>query len=137
MTNVLPTDNEVSLFVADDVRQELNSKVSLSGFYPGNSLNVRDIGPNIAIPLAFMLFLTGGSGKFKFKMEFFAPSGNTIFKGPETELVKDVGRNTASIAKIMGFPMSATGKFRIDIYLDGKKYSRELVVGHDPSIKLV
>src|SRR5258708_18312707 len=86
MANVLPTDDQVTLYVADDVRQELNNKITLSGFYTGNSLNVKDIGPNIIMPLSFLVLFTVGEGAFKFKLAFRNPAGQEIFERPEVFL---------------------------------------------------
>jgi hypothetical protein len=137
MAKVMPSDTQVGLLVADDVRQEVNNKISLAGFYIGNSMNIKDIGPSIIIPLTFLVVLSGGEGTFKFKMDFFSPSGSPIFQGPEADVVKEPIKPSVTIVKFGNFPVSATGKYRIDIYLDGYKFSRELAVGHDPTIKPV
>jgi hypothetical protein len=132
MAKVFPSDAQINLVIADDVRQEVNSKISLSGYYVANSMNVKDLGSSV--PLTFLVVVLEGEGTFKFKMDFFAPSGNPIFQGPEAEFIKEPGKASVSIAKFGNFPVSAVGKYRIDMYFDGKKFSRELTVGHDPTI---
>jgi hypothetical protein len=135
MAKVFPSDTEINLVIADDVRQEVNNKISILGYYIGNTMHLKDVGPSIAVPLTFMVILLEGEGTFKFKMDFFSPSGNPIFQGPEADVVKEPGKASVSIAKFGNFPAGVVGKYRIDVYLDGKKYSRELTVGHDPTIQ--
>ena|ERR1700720_5015871 len=133
MAKVFPQDTQVDLVIADDVRQEVNSKISISGYYIGNSMNVKDLGSSV--PLTFLVIVLEGEGTFKFKMDFFAPSGNPIFQGPEADLIKEPGKPSVSIAKFGNFPLNTVGKYRIDMYLDGKQFPRTLTVGHDPTIK--
>lgn len=136
MAKTPPTDKDITLFVAEDIRQELNNKVSLAGFFPSSQIGVKDIGPNIAVPLAFLVVVNGGEGTFKFKMDFFSPAGNPIFQGPEVDFEKLPGKGAQTAAKIMNFPVASAGKYRIDIYFDGKKFSREIEIIHDPTLTL-
>jgi len=135
MAKAFPSDAQVNLLVADDVRQELNKKISLSGFYPANKLNVKDLGANIVIPLAFIVIVTGGEGTFKFKIDFLLPSGVILFQGPEVDLIKEPRLTAISLTKVIAFPLTVIGDYTINLYFDGKKYSRTLEVGHDPTLQ--
>jgi len=136
MANVLPSDSEVGFFVADDVRQELNNKITLVGFYPGSIINVKDIGPGVFVPLAFLIIVTGGEGQFKFKIDLFAPSNQLLFEGPVADLTKSPNLTSLTVTKLTGFPFASVGKYRISIALDGKRYDRFLNVGRDPNLVL-
>jgi hypothetical protein len=136
MAKALPTEQEIMLLIADDVRQEMNKKISLVGFYPGGVINVRDIGPNTIIPLTFCLITTGGEGEFRFRMNFDDASGTPLFQGPEATLLKLPNVNAISIVKFMNFPIRMTGLYRIRIFLDDHVFERFINVGHDPTLQL-
>jgi hypothetical protein len=75
VSEAIPTDNEVNVLVCDDVRLEMNKKLTLVGFYAGSSINAANIGPQFTVPLAFLILFSGGEGKFSMRFEIKAPSG--------------------------------------------------------------
>jgi hypothetical protein len=133
VSEAIPTDNEVNVLVCDDVRLEMNKKLTLVGFYAGRSINAANIGPQFTVPLAFLFLFSGGEGKFSMRFEIKAPSGNKIVEdAPQIEKVKNA--TAIHVIKILHFPLVETGTYRFDIYLGTKLYSRPFAIGHDPSL---
>jgi hypothetical protein len=67
VSETIPTDNEVNVLVCDDVRLEMNNKLTLVGFYAGSSINVANIWPQFTVPLALIILFSGGDGKFSMR----------------------------------------------------------------------
>jgi hypothetical protein len=134
--SVLPSEIDVQLLVCEDIRMEMNHKLTLAGFFPGNSINVGEYGPKNVIPLAFLLLINGGEGTFVANFALKYPDGKVIVKdGPQT-IQKNKNQTAAHFLKVTNFPIPQLGPYVFEVTLDGGAvFRRQFTIGQDnPSL---
>lgn len=137
MANVYPT--HVQFLIADGVRQEQGSKLTVLGFYAGNSILLNEPLPSvipdgfkgIAIPSVTMIVnILDGQGLFKCSVEVFRPSGKVIGKGLELQVEKKKDAAATLLVPMQPFPVSEFGIYRTVLKLNTRKYEFKFKVGH-------
>ncbi|MEK6790827.1 MAG: hypothetical protein AABY45_03895 [Deltaproteobacteria bacterium] len=111
----------IYLLVCDDIRQEMNEKLSFIGVYTNNTITV----PVIPITLPqFQIFSMWDSSKERityFKFKITQPDGNTVV---QTESARkpdahEVTTTTAIHVGLSPFTILSTGEYKLDIEING------------------
>ena len=113
-------------FISDDVRQEINGKVTLSGLYPDNVVVVNELEierlkdennkdlPYAIDRLTFSINTSKITGPVEFKAQFIDPEGNT--HGTPAQLGKTEileGQSFNVILQTSPFPFKIGGQYNI------------------------
>ena len=80
MTLKLPSNEQTRLLIADFIREEPGGKLSVLGFYPGNSIVVDEAAslPLILQSVSLLLWIADGEGELDCKVLLYAPDDNLI-----------------------------------------------------------
>lgn len=121
MANIQPT--KTTFLIAEDVRPELNGKMTLIGFIAPNELQVDK---NTQFPTAFpsiciVLVVHDGEGTFTVNASLTDPNGTDVLVGaPSQPLEKKAGASTTMIFKVAPMIISKPGDFNFSVKLDGQ-----------------
>ncbi len=114
---------KIDLFlVSDDVREELNNKVSLMGVYLEGKFNIKLPG---IIKLCFNLFFRNVQAGDKFRMSLLDPDGNVVLNfisGPADDVVTS-GKVTSCAVTIIagGIKINKSGTYLFRTYFADEK----------------
>jgi hypothetical protein len=131
----LPSPSEVQLVLCEDVRVEVNNKLSLNGWFVGNKINVANIGPGFFVPLTFLVLIEGeAAGQYDLKMSVSNAMGNTVFS-QTTPIEKRSGMPAVHVVKTLTFPVLNAGTYTCEIDIKGRKYRLNFYLAEDPSLR--
>ncbi|WP_448031568.1 hypothetical protein [Bradyrhizobium liaoningense] len=130
----LPKDEQVRLILCEDIRPELNGKVSLLGFFPALSIRVKEVGETIAIPLAFLFLIESPPGKFAGTFSVERPDGKEMFNVAVQAVTNPGDDGTIINVKAVTFPVPMVGVYSALLALDGQKYVRKFNVQVDRNL---
>lgn len=132
MSNVLPRPDEVFLILCEDARQEMDSKLSLSGIFIGPVIVVPK-GTKIAnINVLFVWFVRGGQGQFAVNFELSGPTGFQTVKVPQGQLIKPPSDGAAAAFAFKPLVGAPIGTYKASLSLDGNKYEQSFDVREAP-----
>lgn len=120
MIKKLPT-HECTLFV-DDIREEVNGKLSLIGLY-GLDLVLKQDAPIALSKLCIVTRVFGGDGEAVFKFSMKDPEGAELLD-QSTELKLNLRPNTLGNLNLIlsPFPVNMFGKYKFTILLEEKEF---------------
>lgn len=130
---VLPEDKDVTLLIAEDVRQEIGNKLSINGWFTGDDIvfDRSGFGPG-AVPgmpsLAIIFVVKSGSGKFPNKIQVTMPSGTVTLQAKGNDFNMNAGIPGAAIFKFAPFAASETGDYTVEWSLPGRSFRRSFKV---------
>lgn len=132
---IFPSENDVQLLVCEDIRMEINHKLTLAGFFAGNNINVGLYGPQISMPIAFLLLINGGEGTFTADISVKFPDGNVIVKDGPRPIEKYKNQTAAHFLKITNFPVPQLGPYIFEVALDANVvFRRNFLILQDSSL---
>jgi hypothetical protein len=137
MSGVVPTDDQVELLLCEDVRQEVNGKFMLGGFFPGNQIGVMAVGPTVdAIPLAFFFMIHGSNqGDYNAVFKLTLPSGAPAGIEGRFLIKKLLGKGAVQLVKLPVFVPLESGIWKATLSLDGTDFVRTFQINIDPTLK--
>lgn len=129
MDHELPTDARTLFLVCEDVRQEINNKVSLMGVFIGGDIIItrEEATGKPALPICFVFVFRDGAGQFDAKFTVTSPSGKEIATVEMGKVEKKEGAMTLC-PKILPFFVEEYGDFEARMLLDGTVYSRQIQI---------
>ncbi len=112
----------VRFVAAEDVREEIGNKLSLSGFIAGQAIIVQGEAGNALQSLAIVAMFDGGDqAPYEMKMTLKAPSGKILHT--QTGAAAHEPKTTMTlIFKFIPFPVPEFGWYELKVSLDGKEY---------------
>ena len=123
-----PKDENVRLLLCEDVRPELNGKVTLAGFFPGLSIRVPAVGPSVWIQLAFLFVIEAEPGRYTGSVEMRDADGISLFRADTQAEIGEGDDGTLIVVKVIQFPVTKTGEYGIELNLSGTSYPRKFKV---------
>ena len=133
MTSISPT--KAKFFLADDVRQETNRKLTLVGLYPHDLIIIVSNGrnkPSSKTPavLHFVIgcILADGAGEFKPKALFTDPSGKKVFEGEVARLRIFPGFGSTLIMQVPQLVVSELGTYKVLLTVGTNSFAYEFQV---------
>ncbi len=132
-----PSDDRLTLIVADDLRQELGQKISVIGMYANNRLEVpKESNPPFHIPsIALLMWFLDGNGKFTINIDITSPSGKSIPQKPldNRELEMQESGALTLMLKLAPFVVSEFGAYQCRVLIDDREYVRSFDVVRSPA----
>ena len=121
----LPNDENVAFLICDAVRQGVDGKLDIAGYYPTGEVRVD---PAVKLPvtldLTFVFILKDGDGRFRGTMRIVDPLGKELLKFELPEIVKAAGAGHAMMLPIKQIPIGCSGNYAVSVELDGQIYQR-------------
>jgi len=115
MTKSSPKSDGSSFLLCEDVREEVNNKLSIIGVFPNDDIVLQK---EVLIPsLMAVLFARGGEGSYETRVSLTDPKGQTVIESPKQTVVLE--KNKAHLAAIRVLaPHLIVGQYTIKFFYD-------------------
>jgi len=125
MKKSLPKSDGSSFLLCEDVREEVNNKLSIIGVFPNDDIVLQK---EIVIPsIMAVLFTRGGEGPCETRISLIDPKGQTVIESPKKTVVLE--KNNAYLAAIRVLaPELTVGQYTIKFFFDDELIQRTFEV---------
>jgi hypothetical protein len=125
MKKSLPKSDGSSFFLCEDVREEVNNKLSIIGVFQNDNIV---LGKEIVVPaLMAVLFARGGEGPYETRVSLTDPKGQTVIESPKRKVVLE--KDTIYLAAIRVLaPELIVGQYTIKFFFDDVPIQRTFQV---------
>lgn len=125
MNKSLPKSDGSSFLLCEDVREEVNNKLSIIGVFPNDDIVLQK---DILIPsLMAVLFARGGEGPCETTVSLIDPKGQTVIESPKQTVALE--KNKAHLAAIRVLaPHLMVGQYTIKFFFDDVPIQRTFEV---------
>jgi hypothetical protein len=125
MKKSVPASDGSSFILCEDVREEVNNKLSIIGVFPNNDIVLQK---DIVVPSVMaVLFARGGEGPCETRVSLTDPKGQTVIESPKKSVVLE--KNTAYLAAIRVLaPELTVGQYTIKFFFDDAPIQRTFEV---------
>jgi Family of unknown function (DUF6941) len=121
----LPKSDGSSFLLCEDVREEVNNKLSIIGVFPNDDVVLRK---DIVIPsLMAVLFARGGQGSCETKVSLTDPKGQTVIESPKRTVVLEKNKNHLAAIRVLA-PELLVGQYTIKFFFDETPIQRSFEV---------
>jgi len=128
MSNVLPRPEEIFFLLCEDVRQEIDKKLSLLGVFTGGGMIVPKGSTISNINFMCVWFVRGGIGKFAVDFELAGPAQFNSVKAASGTLDKATADHAVLVFAFKPLPGMPTGTYKAQLFLDGNKFEQSFDV---------
>jgi hypothetical protein len=124
-----PTDQNIWLFIADSIRSEPQGKITLIGYFGGETINVpMNVGFPVTLPISLMFQIRDGIGAFSAEFAIQDADGNTLLRQLLPSIEKREDNHGIIINTLI--TINQIGNYAAVLSLDGKEYTRTIKVGY-------
>ena len=125
MNKSVPKSDGSSFLLCEDVREEVNNKLSIIGVFPNNDIVLQK---EIVVPSVMaVLFARGGEGSCETRVSLTDPKGHTVIESPKKTVVLE--KDTAYLAAIRVLaPELSVGQYSIKFFFDDSAIERTFEV---------
>lgn len=125
MNKSVPKSDGSSFLLCEDVREEVNNKLSIIGVFPNNDIVLQK---DIVVPSVMaVLFARGGVGSCETRVSLTDPKGQTVIESPKKTVVLE--NDTAYLAAIRVLaPELVVGQYTIKFFFDDSAIERTFEV---------
>jgi hypothetical protein len=125
MKKALPQSEGSSFLLCEDVREEVNNKLTIIGVFPNDDVILRK---GIVIPsLMAVLFARGGQGSCETKVSLTDPKGQTVIESPKQTVVLEKNKNHLAAIRVLA-PELTVGQYTIKFFFDESSIQRSFQV---------
>ncbi len=125
MNKSVPKSDGSSFLLCEDVREEVNNKLSIIGVFPNNDIVLQK---DIVVPSVMaVLFARGGEGSCDTRVSLTDPKGQTVIESPKKTV--NLEKDTAYLAAIRVLaPELVVGQYTIKFFFDDSAIERTFEV---------
>lgn len=125
MNKSLPKSDGSSFLLCEDVREEVNDKLSVIGVFPNNDIVLqKDV---VISSVMAVLFARGGEGSCETRISLTDPKGQTVIESPKKTVVLE--KSTAYLAAIRVLaPELVVGQYTLKFFFDDSTIERAFEV---------
>ena len=125
MKKSLPNSDGSSFLVCEDVREEVNNKLTIIGVFQNDEIVLQK---NILIPsLMVILFARGGEGSCETTVALTDPHGQVVIESPKQTVVLE--KNNVHLAAIRVLaPHLMVGQYTVKFFFDNEPIQRTFEV---------
>jgi hypothetical protein len=125
MSFSLPKSDGSSFLLCEDVREEVNNKLSIIGVFPNDDVVLQK---NIVIPsLMAVLFARGGEGSCETRVSLTDPKGQTVIESPKQTVVIEKNKVYLAAIRVLA-PQLMVGRYTIKFFFDDTPIQRTFEV---------
>jgi hypothetical protein len=125
MTKSLPKSDGASFLLCEDVREEVNNKLSMIGVFPDDEILLRK---DILVPsLMAILFARGGEGSCETRISLTDPKGQTVIETPKKTVILEKNKVYLAAIRIL-VPELMVGQYAIKFFFDDAPIQRTFEV---------
>jgi hypothetical protein len=125
MKKSLPESDGSSFLLCEDVREEVNNKLSIIGVFRNDDIVLQK---DIVVPsLMAVLFARGGEGPCETRVSLTDPKGQTVIESPKQKVVLE--KDTVHLAAVRVLaPQLMVGQYTIKFFFDDVPIQRTFEV---------
>jgi hypothetical protein len=125
MNSSVPKSDGSSFLLCEDVREEVNDKLSIIGVFPNNDIVLQK---DVVVPSVMaVLFARGGEGSCETRVSLIDPKGQTVIESPKKTVALE--KDTAYLAAIRVLaPELVVGQYTIKFFFDASAIERSFEV---------
>jgi hypothetical protein len=121
----LPKSDGSSFLVCEDVREEVNNKLSIIGVFQNDQIVLQK---DILIPsLMVILFARGGEGSCETTVSLTDPNGQTVIESPKQTVVLEKNNVHLAALRVLA-PHLTVGQYTIKFFFDDVSIQRTFEV---------
>ncbi len=125
MSTSLPKSDGSSFLVCEDVREEVNNKLSVIGVFQNDEVALQK---EVLIPsLMAVLFARGGEGSCETSVSLTDPEGQTVIQSPRQTVVLEKDKIHLAAVRVLA-PHLIVGKYTIKFSFDDETIERAFEV---------
>jgi hypothetical protein len=125
MKKSLPNSDGSSFLVCEDVREEVNNKLTIIGVFPNDDIVLRK---DVVIPsLMAVLFARGGEGTCETKISLTDPKGQAVIESPKQTTVLEKNKVHLAAIRVLA-PELLVGHYTIKCFFDEEAIQRSFEV---------
>jgi hypothetical protein len=125
MSNSVPQSDGSSFLVCEDVREEVNNKLSVIGVFQNDTIALQE---EVLIPsLMAVLFARGGEGSCETRVSLTDPQGNTVIESPKQTVVLEKDNVHLAAVRVLA-PHLIVGQYKIKFFFDDETIERSFQV---------
>jgi hypothetical protein len=125
MNKSLPKSDGSSFLLCEDVREEVNNKLSIIGVFPNDDIVLQK---DILIPsLMAVLVARGGEGPCETKISLTDPAGQTVIESPKQTVVLEKNKPYLAAIRVLA-PQLMVGQYTIKFFFDDVPIERTFEV---------
>ena len=125
MNKSLPKSDGSSFLLCEDVREEVNNKLSIIGVFPNDDIVLQK---DILIPsLMAVLFARSGEGPCETRVSLTDPEGQTVIESPKQTVVLDKNKVHLAAIRVLA-PHLMVGRYTIKFFFDDVPIERTFEV---------
>jgi hypothetical protein len=125
MKKSLPKSDGSSFLLCEDVREEVNNKLSIIGVFRNDDIVLQK---DIVVPsLMAVLFARGGEGPCETRVSLTDPKGQTVIESPKQKVVLE--KDTVHLAAVRVLaPQLMVGQYTIKFFFNDEPIQRTFEV---------
>jgi hypothetical protein len=125
MNKSLPKSDGSSFLLCEDVREEVNNKLTIIGVFPNDDIVLRK---DVVIPsLMAVLFARGGEGTCETRISLTDPKGQAVIESPKQTTVLEKNKVHLAAIRVLA-PELLVGQYTIKFFFDGEAIQRSFEV---------
>ena len=128
MKKALPKSDGSSFLLCEDVREEVNNKLTIIGVFPNDDIVLRK---DVLIPsLMAVLFARGGQGPCETRVSLTDPEGKTVIESPKQSVVLEKNKVHLAAVRVLA-PELTVGQYTIKFLFDEVPIQRSFKVNKE------
>ena len=125
MTESLPNSDGSSFLLCEDVREEVNNKLTIIGVFPNDYIVLQK---DILIPsLMAVLFARGGEGSCETRVSLTDPKGRTVIESPKQMTILEKNKVHLAAIRVLA-PELTVGQYTLNFFFNDKPIQRTFEV---------
>jgi hypothetical protein len=125
MNKSVPKSDGSSFLLCEDVREEVNNKLSIIGVFPNNDIVLqRDV---VIASVMAVLFARGGEGACETRISLTDPKGQTVIESPKKTVVLEKSSAYLAAIRVLA-PELTVGQYTIKFFFDDAAIERTFEV---------
>jgi hypothetical protein len=125
MNKSLPQSDGSSFLLCEDVREEVNNKLTIIGVFPNDDIVLQK---DIVIPsLMAVLFARGGEGTCETRISLTDPKGQAVIESPKQTIVLEKTKVHLAAIRVLA-PQLLVGQYTIKFFFDDEPIQRSFEV---------
>ena len=125
MNSLGPKSDGSSFLLCEDVREEVNNKLSIIGVFPNDDIILQR---DIVVPSVMaVLFARGGEGPCETRVSLTDPKGQTVIESPKKTVLLEKNNTYLAAIRVLA-PELVVGQYTIKFFFDDVPIQRTFEV---------